>query len=136
MLFTPLISFFELQYKIDKQTLKTQKLNVSVWHRDTFKRNSFLGEVELDLETWDWDNKQNKQLKWYPLKRKVSSELFVWFGGLGPGIQERAAVRSHFHSECLSIVWDRHVFSLCLINLLGSFPCCVVFLPLPILWAG
>ncbi|XP_060259877.1 synaptotagmin-like protein 2 isoform X4 [Ovis aries] len=61
-----------LRYKIDKQTLKTQKLNVSVWHRDTFKRNSFLGEVELDLETWDWDNKQNKQLKWYPLKRKTA----------------------------------------------------------------
>ncbi|KAM8922968.1 synaptotagmin-like protein 2 isoform 14-T14 [Lycaon pictus] len=61
-----------LRYKIEKQILKTQKLNVSVWHRDTFKRNSFLGEVELDLETWDWDNKQNKQLKWYPLKRKTA----------------------------------------------------------------
>ncbi|XP_044246792.3 synaptotagmin-like protein 2 isoform X34 [Ursus arctos] len=61
-----------LRYKIEKQILKTQKLNLSVWHRDTFKRNSFLGEVELDLETWDWDNKQNKQLKWYPLKRKTA----------------------------------------------------------------
>ncbi|XP_066226121.1 synaptotagmin-like protein 2 isoform X8 [Saccopteryx leptura] len=62
-----------LRYKIEKQILKTQKLNLSVWHRDTFKRNSFLGEVELDLETWDWDNKQNKQLKWYPLKRKTAA---------------------------------------------------------------
>ncbi|KAK2495527.1 hypothetical protein MC885_001048 [Smutsia gigantea] len=61
-----------LRYKIEKHILKTQKLNLSVWHRDTFKRNSFLGEVELDLETWDWDNKQNKQLKWYPLKRKTA----------------------------------------------------------------
>lgn len=61
-----------LRYKIEKQILKTQKLNLSVWHRDTFKRNSFLGEVELDLETWDWDNKQNKQLRWYPLKRKTA----------------------------------------------------------------
>nr|XP_004658338.2 synaptotagmin-like protein 2 isoform X5 [Jaculus jaculus] len=61
-----------LRYKIEKQYLKTQKLNLSVWHRDTFKRNSFLGEVELDLDTWDWDNKQNKQLKWYPLKRKTA----------------------------------------------------------------
>ncbi|KAL2806896.1 synaptotagmin-like protein 2 isoform hh [Daubentonia madagascariensis] len=61
-----------LRYKIEKQILKTQKLNLSVWHRDTFKRNSFLGEVELDLETWDWDNKQNKQLKWYPLKQKTA----------------------------------------------------------------
>nr|XP_058924463.1 synaptotagmin-like protein 2 isoform X3 [Kogia breviceps] len=63
-------------YKIDRQILKTQKLNLSVWHRDTFKRNSFLGEVELDLETWDWDNKQNKQLKWYPLKRKTAPVAF------------------------------------------------------------
>ncbi|XP_036762903.2 synaptotagmin-like protein 2 isoform X5 [Manis pentadactyla] len=61
-----------LRYKIEKHILKTQKLNLSVWHRDTFKRNSFLGEVELDLETWDWDNKQNKQLKWYLLKRKTA----------------------------------------------------------------
>lgn len=66
-----------LQYKIERQFLKTQKLNLSVWHRDTFKRNSFLGEVELDLETWDWDSKQNKQLKWYPLKRKVGSDPLV-----------------------------------------------------------
>ncbi|KAM6157540.1 synaptotagmin-like protein 2 isoform 3-T3 [Rhynchocyon petersi] len=61
-----------LRYRVEKQLLKAQKLNVSVWHRDTFKRNSFLGEVELDLETWDWDNKQNKQLRWYPLKRKTA----------------------------------------------------------------
>ncbi|XP_005073983.1 synaptotagmin-like protein 2 isoform X13 [Mesocricetus auratus] len=61
-----------LRYKIERQFLKTQKLNLSVWHRDTFKRNSFLGEVELDLETWDWDSKQSKQLKWYPLKRKTA----------------------------------------------------------------
>ncbi|XP_076969503.1 synaptotagmin-like protein 2 isoform X16 [Tamandua tetradactyla] len=61
-----------LRYKIEKQILKTQKLYLSVWHRDTFKRNSFLGEVELDFETWDWDSKQNKQLKWYPLKRKTA----------------------------------------------------------------
>ncbi|XP_042544449.1 synaptotagmin-like protein 2 isoform X10 [Dipodomys spectabilis] len=61
-----------LRYKIEKQILKTQKLNLSVWHRDTFKRNSFLGEVELDLEAWDWDNKQNTQLRWYPLKRKTA----------------------------------------------------------------
>ncbi|XP_048215307.1 synaptotagmin-like protein 2 isoform X2 [Perognathus longimembris pacificus] len=61
-----------LRYKIEKQILKTQKLNLSVWHRDALKRNSFLGEVELDLEAWDWDNKQSTQLRWYPLKRKTA----------------------------------------------------------------
>ncbi|XP_055479259.1 synaptotagmin-like protein 2 isoform X7 [Psammomys obesus] len=61
-----------LRYKIERQLLRTQKLNLSVWHRDTFKRNSFLGEVELDLESWDWESKQNRELKWYPLKRKTA----------------------------------------------------------------
>lgn len=62
-----------LQYKIDKALVKTQKLNLSVWHNDTFGRNSFLGEVELDLKTWDWNDKLNKQMNWYPLKPRVSS---------------------------------------------------------------
>ncbi|XP_074073140.1 synaptotagmin-like protein 2 isoform X7 [Macrotis lagotis] len=61
-----------LRYKIDKHSLKTQKLYLSVWHRDMFKHNRFLGEVELDLETWDWDNQQNKQLKWYLLNRRIT----------------------------------------------------------------
>ncbi|XP_030055985.1 synaptotagmin-like protein 2 isoform X3 [Microcaecilia unicolor] len=57
-----------LRYKIDKKTLLTQKLNLSVWHNDTFGRNSFLGEVELDLATWNWNN---KQMNWFPLKPRT-----------------------------------------------------------------
>uniref|UniRef100_A0A8C8S573 Synaptotagmin-like protein 2 n=1 Tax=Pelusios castaneus TaxID=367368 RepID=A0A8C8S573_9SAUR len=60
-----------LRYKIDKALVKTQKLNLSVWHNDTFGRNSFLGEVELDLRTWDWNDKLNKQMNWYPLKPRT-----------------------------------------------------------------
>ncbi|XP_067424910.1 synaptotagmin-like protein 2 isoform X3 [Emydura macquarii macquarii] len=60
-----------LRYKIDKALVKTQKLNLSVWHNDTFGRNSFLGEVELDLKTWDWNDKLNKQMNWYPLKPRT-----------------------------------------------------------------
>ncbi|KAG8137039.1 hypothetical protein E2320_005582 [Naja naja] len=55
-------------YKIDKAVLESQRLNISVWHHDTFGRNSFLGEVELDLVSWDWKDSQNKQMIWYPLK--------------------------------------------------------------------
>ncbi|ETE58009.1 Synaptotagmin-like protein 2, partial [Ophiophagus hannah] len=55
-------------YKIDKAVLENQRLNISVWHHDTFGRNSFLGEVELDLVNWDWKDSQNKQMIWYPLK--------------------------------------------------------------------
>ncbi|NWT09016.1 SYTL2 protein, partial [Vireo altiloquus] len=57
-----------LRYKIEKDLLKNQSLNISVWHNDTFGRNSFLGEVELDLGAWDWNDPSNKQINWFPLK--------------------------------------------------------------------
>nr|XP_060627144.1 synaptotagmin-like protein 2 isoform X3 [Anolis sagrei ordinatus] len=60
-----------LRYKVEKDLLATQRLNISVWHNDTFGRNSFLGEVELDLRNWDWNDKQNKQMNWYPLKPRT-----------------------------------------------------------------
>ncbi|KFP24832.1 Synaptotagmin-like 2 [Colius striatus] len=62
-----------LRYKIEKNLLKSQILNISVWHNDTFGRNSFLGEVELDLGTWDWNDKSNKQIDWFPLKPRTST---------------------------------------------------------------
>ncbi|KAM6211348.1 synaptotagmin-like protein 2 isoform 2-T2 [Sarcoramphus papa] len=62
-----------LRYKIEKGLLKDQSLNISVWHNDTFGRNSFLGEVELDLGTWDWNDKSNKQINWFPLKPRTST---------------------------------------------------------------
>ncbi|NWT83604.1 SYTL2 protein, partial [Lanius ludovicianus] len=61
-----------LRYKIEKGLLKNQSLNISVWHNDTFGRNSFLGEVELDLGTWDWNDQSNKQINWFPLKPRTS----------------------------------------------------------------
>ncbi|XP_064297529.1 synaptotagmin-like protein 2 isoform X6 [Phalacrocorax carbo] len=65
-----------LRYKIEKGLLKNQSLNISVWHNDTFGRNSFLGEVELDLGTWDWNDKANKQNNWFPLKPRTSTMAF------------------------------------------------------------
>ncbi|NWV75515.1 SYTL2 protein, partial [Dasyornis broadbenti] len=62
-----------LRYKIEKDLLKNQSLNISVWHNDTFGRNSFLGEVELDLGTWDWNDPSNKQINWFPLKPRTST---------------------------------------------------------------
>ncbi|KAI7793820.1 synaptotagmin-like protein 2 isoform X2 [Triplophysa rosa] len=57
-----------LRFKIPMDTLKTQKLNLSVWHNDTFGHNSFLGEAELDLAEWDFNN---TQLNEYLLKGRV-----------------------------------------------------------------
>ncbi|XP_039574570.1 synaptotagmin-like protein 2 isoform X13 [Passer montanus] len=62
-----------LRYKIEKELLKNQSLNISVWHNDTFGRNSFLGEVELDLGAWDWNDPSNKQINWFPLKPRTSA---------------------------------------------------------------
>lgn len=72
----PDFSFF-LQYKIEKMVLLIQKLNLSVWHNDPLGRNSFLGEIEVDLASWDWSN---RKLNWYPLKPRVSvSQLEACF---------------------------------------------------------
>ncbi|KYO37824.1 synaptotagmin-like protein 2 isoform B [Alligator mississippiensis] len=60
-----------LRYKIDKDLLKNQILNLSVWHNDIFGRNSFLGEVEVDLGTWDWNDRMKKQMNWFPLKPRT-----------------------------------------------------------------
>ncbi|KAM8977674.1 synaptotagmin-like protein 2 [Pelodytes ibericus] len=57
-----------LRYKIEKSSLLNQRLNLSVWHNDALGRNSFLGEVDLDLATWDWTN---KQMNWYPLQPRT-----------------------------------------------------------------
>ncbi|GAA6099805.1 synaptotagmin-like protein 2 isoform X1 [Tachysurus ichikawai] len=42
-----------LRYKIPLESLKVHTLNISVWHNDMFGRNSFLGEVNVDLSDWD-----------------------------------------------------------------------------------
>ncbi|NWH56181.1 SYTL2 protein, partial [Geococcyx californianus] len=61
-----------LRYKIEKMVLLIQKLNLSVWHNDPLGRNSFLGEIEIDLASWDWSN---KKLNWYPLKPRSLSAV-------------------------------------------------------------
>ncbi|TKS83847.1 Synaptotagmin-like protein 2 [Collichthys lucidus] len=60
-----------LRFKVLMDVLKTQDLNISVWHNDTFGRNSFLGEVDLDLSEWDFSNTQINE---YTLKARVSAQ--------------------------------------------------------------
>uniref|UniRef100_A0A3Q2WVV7 Synaptotagmin-like 2a n=1 Tax=Haplochromis burtoni TaxID=8153 RepID=A0A3Q2WVV7_HAPBU len=47
-----------LTFKVMMQVLKTQSLNVSVWHDSSFGRNRFLGDVNLNLLEWDFSNTQ------------------------------------------------------------------------------
>lgn len=42
-------------------------LSLSVWHRESLGRNIFLGEVEVPLDTWDWDS----EAIWLPLQPRV-----------------------------------------------------------------
>ncbi|KAM9324047.1 synaptotagmin-like protein 2 [Gastrophryne carolinensis] len=61
-----------LKYKIEKMALLIQKLNLSVWHNDPLGRNSFLGELEIDLTSWDWSNTKSN---WYTLKPRSLSAI-------------------------------------------------------------
>ncbi|XP_078268135.1 uncharacterized protein LOC144600419 [Rhinoraja longicauda] len=70
-----------LKYKIEKSVLLIQKLNLSIWHNDTLGRNSFLGEVDLDLASWDWSN---RELNWYLLKSRIPA--------VGVGVDHRGEI--------------------------------------------
>ncbi|XP_039603593.1 synaptotagmin-like protein 2 isoform X2 [Polypterus senegalus] len=56
-----------LTYIMSKTELQTRTLNLSVWHNDSLGRNAFLGEVQIDLQTWDWSH---DTLTWYSLLPK------------------------------------------------------------------
>ncbi|KAG8453073.1 hypothetical protein GDO86_004763 [Hymenochirus boettgeri] len=71
-----------LRYKISKQSLQSQTLNLSVWHNDVLGRNSFLGEVEMNLASWDWNN---KQMNWYSLQPRTPAA--------GIGLERRGEIK-------------------------------------------
>ncbi|XP_056417317.1 synaptotagmin-like protein 2 isoform X15 [Hyla sarda] len=71
-----------LRYKIPKESLETQTLNLSVWHHDVLGRNSFLGEVNLNLATWDWNNTQRN---WYQLEARTPAS--------GIGLENRGEMK-------------------------------------------
>lgn len=73
------VYFFPLQYKIPKQSLVAQTLNLSVWHHDALGRNSFLGEVNVHLGTWDLSNTQRT---WHQLEPRVSWGIYIARGFL------------------------------------------------------
>ncbi|KAM8977229.1 synaptotagmin-like protein 1 [Pelodytes ibericus] len=57
-----------LKYKLERSELQSRYLNLSVWHRGSLGRNLFLGEVELDLASWDWSQTQPA---WYNLQPRT-----------------------------------------------------------------
>ncbi|KAL8180936.1 UNVERIFIED_CONTAM: Synaptotagmin-like protein 4 [Gekko kuhli] len=45
-----------LKYEINKSVLMTRTLQFSVWHHDRFGRNTFLGEAEVPMASWNFEN--------------------------------------------------------------------------------
>lgn len=56
------------QYEINKSLLLARTLQFSVWHHDRFGRNTFLGEVEIPMDSWNFDSHLEEFL---PLHGKV-----------------------------------------------------------------
>ncbi|XP_077398074.1 uncharacterized protein sytl2b isoform X3 [Festucalex cinctus] len=61
-----------LRYRISIEYLRTQTLVLSVWHHDTFGKNIFLGEVEVELSKWNFDHTHMNDL---PLKARTRATL-------------------------------------------------------------
>ncbi|KAJ7403819.1 Synaptotagmin-like protein 4 [Pitangus sulphuratus] len=60
-----------LKYEISKSLLLTRTLQFSVWHHDRFGRNTFLGEVEVPLDAWNFDSHLEEFL---PLHGKAGAD--------------------------------------------------------------
>ncbi|CAI9597562.1 unnamed protein product [Staurois parvus] len=51
-----------LQYIVPEPVLLSRTLQLSVWHHDRFGRNTFLGEVNLPLDSWNFDSTMDECL--------------------------------------------------------------------------
>lgn len=56
-----------LRHSVQQADLPGRVLSLSVWHRESLGRNIFLGEVEVPLDTWNWDS----EATWLPLQPRV-----------------------------------------------------------------
>ncbi|NXC08199.1 SYTL5 protein, partial [Orthonyx spaldingii] len=64
-----------LKYVISHSQLETRTLQLSVWHYDRFGHNSFLGEVEIPFDSWNFESQGDE---WFVLQPKV--EVVTDFG--------------------------------------------------------
>ncbi|KAB1253431.1 Synaptotagmin-like protein 4 [Camelus dromedarius] len=60
-----------LKYEIPESLLAQRTLQFSVWHHGRFGRNTFLGEAEVQMDSWTVDRKLDHCL---PLHGKISAE--------------------------------------------------------------
>uniref|UniRef100_A0A8C4XYG0 Synaptotagmin-like protein 5 n=1 Tax=Gopherus evgoodei TaxID=1825980 RepID=A0A8C4XYG0_9SAUR len=68
-----------LKYVISHTQLETRTLQLSVWHYDRFGHNSFLGEVEIPLDSWNFENQTDE---WFVLQPKeVAADVGLQYKG-------------------------------------------------------
>ncbi|XP_062820153.1 synaptotagmin-like protein 4 isoform X2 [Anolis carolinensis] len=61
-----------LKYEINKSILLARTLQFSVWHHDRFGRNTFLGEAEVPMDSWNMESPLEETL---PLHGKHTADL-------------------------------------------------------------
>uniref|UniRef100_A0A8D2L489 Synaptotagmin-like protein 4 n=1 Tax=Varanus komodoensis TaxID=61221 RepID=A0A8D2L489_VARKO len=67
-----------LKYEISQPLLLTRTLQFSVWHHDRFGRNTFLGEAEVLMNSWNFESQFEECL---PLHGKVYSAASPQYKG-------------------------------------------------------
>nr|KAF6360753.1 synaptotagmin like 5 [Myotis myotis] len=69
-----------LKYTISHTQLETRTLQLSVWHYDRFGHNSFLGEVEIPFDSWNFENSSDE---WFVLqpKMELSTDIGLQYKG-------------------------------------------------------
>ncbi|XP_061454337.1 synaptotagmin-like protein 4 [Rhineura floridana] len=60
-----------LKYEIDQSLLLTRTVQFSVWHHDRFGRNTFLGEAEVPMDSWNFKSQLEESL---PLHGKNTAD--------------------------------------------------------------
>uniref|UniRef100_A0A8C6X2J3 Synaptotagmin-like protein 5 n=1 Tax=Naja naja TaxID=35670 RepID=A0A8C6X2J3_NAJNA len=69
-----------LKYVISHTQLETRTLQLSVWHYDRFGHNSFLGEVEIPLDSWNFENQIDEWFMLQP-KMEIATEIGLQYKG-------------------------------------------------------
>lgn len=69
-----------LKYVISHTQLETRTLQLSVWHNDRFGRNSFLGEVNIPLDAYNFEN-QEDEIFTLQAKMDLNSDVILQYKG-------------------------------------------------------
>ncbi|XP_063577057.1 tetraspanin-6 isoform X2 [Pongo abelii] len=106
-----------LRYEIPESLLAQRTLQFSVWHHGRFGRNTFLGEAEIQMDSWKLDKKLDHCL---PLHGKITGVIL-----LAVGIWGKVSLENYFSllNEKATNVPFVLIATGTVIILLGTFGC-------------